>query len=86
MSLSVVSCRKIKELPKGHDTPMQTYSRRISTKSLSSVACNINEPRLISHFVRVREMCVQISVFVQSVRWMCQCWSAYVVAAFMGLK
>ena len=54
------------------------YSRIDSTKSPVSGAGNAREPRLMSQIVIVREVVyTQIIVFVQSERWRCQYWPAY---------
>jgi hypothetical protein len=58
------------------------YSRTYSAKSPASGAANLSEPRLTSQVGRVREfLCACISVFLQSERWRCQYWSAYVAVA-----
>jgi hypothetical protein len=58
------------------------HSRINSIKSRASGAGNVSESRLMSHVGRVREIvCAWISVSLQSERWGCQYWSAYVAAA-----
>ena len=64
LSLSVVTSKKTKgAFKKGHDIPTQMYSRSNYTNSSASGAGNFSEPRLISQFGGMREMCAQISVF-----------------------
>ena len=61
--------------------------RRInSIKSPASGAGNVSEPRLMSQVGTVREVvCAWISECLQSERWRCQYWSAYVAAAVTSL-
>jgi len=64
----------------------RVYSRSNSTKSPASGA-HLSESRFISQVGTVREvMCEYISVFLQTERWRCQYWSAYVVAVVTWLR
>jgi hypothetical protein len=58
------------------------YKKFISIKSPALGAGNVSEPSLMSEVGRMREVvCAQISMCLQSERWRCQYWSAYVAAA-----
>ena len=63
------------------------YSASNSTKSPTSGAGNVSEPRLMSQVGRVREfVCAWISVFLQPELWKSQYSSAHVAAAIMRLR
>jgi len=66
---------------------LNRYTNINSTKSPSSGAGNGREPSLTLHVGTVREVvCAWISVFLQSLRWRCQYWSAYVVTSGRAVK
>jgi len=66
---------------------LRTYSWSNFTKSPALGAGIVSELSLTLQAERMREVvCAQFSVFLQSERWGCQYWSAYVAAAVMCLR